>query len=498
MPKPFIQNKNKQVLATFTASYRDRHGRETGVRDKVISEGEEDYSGEENFEGEEEYEEYDSDDSEHDEYIQQESAKKEVDDLSTIGFKKDGFDYSKYMRPIGGGIFIPAIWDVNELKNKKNGIVELVKNSEPAPFMFGLEEISKDYKKDVKDLEVDDDIKEALVVDDEEDDFEELDDDFILQANGGTLDGLQDEVDETINKFNNFRIKNKAYDFIDNDYDEDYNGDGEYYEGEDDDDEYYDDEEYYKSLKNKSNNNNNNNNNIDDGRKVQDEVLEAQFEIALEQYEDEDIGELEPEETLGTCNVNNFEDVFDEFIDDYNKNHEPLMVQIQTLKKNNNFIALTEKEKEIILKRDWNKEVLVEVSDHENEENEDDKWDCETILTTYTNLENHPKLLKEEKKIKLSRKTGMPIGVIPTKQKEISDDDNEDDEEEEEKSINLGVSRKNETKESRKLRKQQLKDDRKNKRELKKDLKVAFKKEEIKQTSIIKDQKTNSSVAVRY
>ncbi|KAK5577430.1 hypothetical protein RB653_002371 [Dictyostelium firmibasis] len=493
MPKPFIKNKDKQVLATFTASYRDRHGRETGVRDEIASEGEEEeeYSGEENFEGEEEYEEYDEDDSEHDEYIQQESAKKEVDDLSTIGFKKDGFDYSRYMRPIGGGVFIPAIWDVNDLKNKKNGIVELVKNSEPAPYMYGLEEISKEYKKDVKDLEVDEDIKQALVVDDEVDDFEELDDDFILQANGGTLDGLQDEVDETINKFNNFKIKNKNYDFSD-----DENYDDEYYEGEDDD--YYDedDEEYYKTLKN--NKNNNNNNNID-GRKVQDEVLEAQFEIALEQYEDEDIGELEPEETLGACNVNNFEDVFDEFIEDYNKNHEPLMVQIQTLKKNNNFISLTEKEKEIILKRDWDKEVLVEVSDNEGEENEEDKWDCETILTTYTNLENHPKLLREEKKIKLSRKTGMPVGVIPTKQKDISDDDDDDDDDgDEDKKTNLGVSRKNETKESKKLRKQQLKDDRKNKRELKKDLKVAFKKEEIKQTSIIKDQKTNSLITVRY
>ncbi|KAJ3721927.1 Low temperature viability protein-domain-containing protein [Lentinula raphanica] len=44
---------------------------------------------------------------------------------------------------------------------------------------------------------------------------------------------------------------------------------------------------------------------------------------------------------------------------------------------------------------------------------EKDQWDCETILTTYTNLENHPRVIRIQKskpvpKIRLDPKTGLP------------------------------------------------------------------------------------------
>ncbi|CCI46659.1 unnamed protein product [Albugo candida] len=62
-----------------------------------------------------------------------------------------------------------------------------------------------------------------------------------------------------------------------------------------------------------------------------------------------------------------------------------------------------------------------------------EEWDCETIVSTYSNMDNHPTLLREEGKknhrfkarnltvpdnrstfsvIQLSRKTGMPLGVL--------------------------------------------------------------------------------------
>ncbi|KAH9982758.1 Low temperature viability protein-domain-containing protein [Lactifluus volemus] len=48
-----------------------------------------------------------------------------------------------------------------------------------------------------------------------------------------------------------------------------------------------------------------------------------------------------------------------------------------------------------------------------------ERWDVETVLTTYTNLENHPRLIKarEERKgpkIRLDPKTGFPLEVKPT------------------------------------------------------------------------------------
>ncbi|KAJ3750932.1 Low temperature viability protein-domain-containing protein [Lentinula detonsa] len=48
-----------------------------------------------------------------------------------------------------------------------------------------------------------------------------------------------------------------------------------------------------------------------------------------------------------------------------------------------------------------------------NDQEKQDRWDCETILTTYSNLENHPRVirvqsLKPVPKIRLDPKTGLP------------------------------------------------------------------------------------------
>lgn len=45
-----------------------------------------------------------------------------------------------------------------------------------------------------------------------------------------------------------------------------------------------------------------------------------------------------------------------------------------------------------------------------------DKWDCESIISTYSNIYNHPKLIEEKKKtpskIKVDPKTGIPKNVL--------------------------------------------------------------------------------------
>lgn len=112
-----------------------------------------------------------------------------------------------------------------------------------------------------------------------------------------------------------------------------------------------------------------------------------------------------------------------------------------------------------------------------------EKWDCESIISTYSNLENHPTLIREEPKkkkktIQLSKKTGIPIGVLPTKEKEEEEDDDLISE-------NLGKKRnKNETKEEKRLRKKMIKMENRMKRQLKKETKKAFKKEEVKQQQL--------------
>lgn len=122
------------------------------------------------------------------------------------------------------------------------------------------------------------------------------------------------------------------------------------------------------------------------------------------------------------------------------------------------------------------------------------KWDCATILSTYTNTENHPKVLSivptpsraasvsgsavpfskatgAPKLIKLSAKTGVPVGVPvkgasatapPPPASEESSSDGEEEGEEEEEKKNLGAARpKEETPEERKERKRLVKEARK-------------------------------------
>eukprot|EP00096_Caligus_rogercresseyi_P008737 TRINITY_DN2825_c0_g1_i2.p1 TRINITY_DN2825_c0_g1~~TRINITY_DN2825_c0_g1_i2.p1 ORF type:complete len:446 (-),score=179.36 TRINITY_DN2825_c0_g1_i2:256-1593(-) len=57
------------------------------------------------------------------------------------------------------------------------------------------------------------------------------------------------------------------------------------------------------------------------------------------------------------------------------------------------------------LKEDFERRVQVQ---------DDDGWDAETILSTYSNIYNHPKLISERKMdpIKISGKTGMPKDVL--------------------------------------------------------------------------------------
>lgn len=124
-------------------------------------------------------------------------------------------------------------------------------------------------------------------------------------------------------------------------------------------------------------------------------------------------------------------------------------------------------------------------------------WDCESVLSTYSNLDNNPvtidggrrrgkkkkkqivaePVLEEEEEdehaeIKLSNKTGLPLGVLTTKQK--GDDFDFDTI----ASVNKGEKRnKTESVAQKKMRKQQIKQERQVARIQKKMMKEAFRDE---------------------
>lgn len=59
---------------------------------------------------------------------------------------------------------------------------------------------------------------------------------------------------------------------------------------------------------------------------------------------------------------------------------------------------------------------MYELSDGEEREDievdDGDKFDCESVLTTYSNIYNRPKLIEEVRPIKISRTTGIPMNVL--------------------------------------------------------------------------------------
>ncbi|KAI9326772.1 hypothetical protein DFJ73DRAFT_865227 [Zopfochytrium polystomum] len=133
-----------------------------------------------------------------------------------------------------------------------------------------------------------------------------------------------------------------------------------------------------------------------------------------------------------------------------------------------------------------------------------ERWDVETIMSTYSNVYNRPKLIAavERTAPKIRFVKGRPVvveapaekgDVVSAKpgQRDIGaeDEDGEEDEFDEEEGaerVNLGAARsKNETKEEKKARKQAVKEQRKSRRNEKKELKEAFKKESKTQKKLI-------------
>ncbi|KAI0692978.1 Low temperature viability protein-domain-containing protein [Cytidiella melzeri] len=121
-----------------------------------------------------------------------------------------------------------------------------------------------------------------------------------------------------------------------------------------------------------------------------------------------------------------------------------------------------------------------------------DRWDCETILTTYSNLENHPRLIRARQtritpKITLDPKTGLPVVGETRAPRRQAQPINET--EDTERPIRVTISRpKDESKEDKKLRKQAVKAERQTRRADKKNTKEQFSSEIKTQTKRLSDK----------
>ena len=216
-------------------------------------------------------------------------------------------------------------------------------------------------------------------------------------------------------------------------------------------------------------------------------LLDSKFEEFMTQYDEAEEGALEGEEIEG-------------FVEETSGRMKDLLMENEKEK--------ATRRQELQREREIQKNSLLERSDEEEEleeievEEKGEKWDCESVLSTYSTLYNHPKLISEPKvnKIQLSSKTGIPVGVLGrglTAQalKQLEDADDSAEEEDlmslKSKISELSVRPQHETLEEKKARKANLKQFRRERRSEKKSNTQAFKSEKMKQEKIMLNTKNN-------
>ncbi|KAM9317109.1 protein LTV1 homolog [Gastrophryne carolinensis] len=200
-------------------------------------------------------------------------------------------------------------------------------------------------------------------------------------------------------------------------------------------------------------------------------LLDERFEKFYEQFDDDEIGALDNAELEGFIQADSSR--LQDIVEDYFKQKAKECVKLKDLEPVEGLDLIEEDEEET-------EELQTLVIEQPAE-----KWDCESIISTYSNLYNHPQLIKDppkKKPIKVSSRTGIPLGVLPergptAKQVERMERINDGDL----PRVSTQQRPKQETSEERKARKQAIKEERKERRVEKKANKLAFKVEKNRQ-----------------
>ncbi|KAI8816229.1 uncharacterized protein EV422DRAFT_546605 [Fimicolochytrium jonesii] len=249
--------------------------------------------------------------------------------------------------------------------------------------------------------------------------------------------------------------------------------------------------------------------------------LDTHFDAVLADYSDTEIGELDPDDTQvrgdNLLPQSRLESLFDDFLEStelMGKRKQRLVTKIDRmglidtvrdeLKENARDAARMYKNDE-----GYMRELSVEEALEGcvvPEEKVRDMWDCETVLTTYTNVYNRPRLIAETgtngkapRRIRLKGKMGMPVVEDAKSQTELAAEkttklgektENADGSgaESDTEPLNRGTARpRTETPAERKMRKQEVKAERRNRREEKKATKAAFKDETKRQAKTFRN-----------
>jgi len=373
--------------------------------------------------------------------------------VTELGFKNDGYDYTKHLKQLGGGKFIGKDGKVVDMKFDEvnsNKFIDLPEEILPS----NLKELERDLRAITISHEfMDEDLKDALFGEDATD-FEELDDDFVINALKEPKEPDFDydaHIAYLIAQSERLTVSNQKPRGWDDEDDD-----------EDDDDE-------------------------DNENDEPTDILDKNFEKLLEEYDDDELGDLpyiEESEIQGKIDDaledSERNEIFDSALDDYLKELKdsqlatgilvkkgtkivPLqIIDDEEFERNFNKESVTEEEKFKILAKEAEQVNLKYLEDvHNLSENDDEivtcqeylretrveeMWDCETIISSMSVLDNHPKLIpkpisnknKEGRstsseasttnslnglpapKIILSGKYNLPLDYVNNKQKKVS------------------------------------------------------------------------------
>lgn len=421
----------------------------------------------------------------------------EDDDEDNDDLDAAEYDYEKHMRPMGeGGTFYqnPTTEFSIDQARAKEVKAEAVDEDEEKEKLF--EDKAETLKKSA--IRVTKDFFEALEGEGDEGDFGLLDDDFVLGAmnEDPAAEEGQEEGEE----------ENEDCSDDDEESDED-EGDDDEGDADDEGDDDYDYDEEVKAeraeaaaLRKQQMQK--------DGRTAR--VIDDQFDMLLQEEYDscEDIGELDPEDPAvrgAVEDIDTYKAEIEEFATRMERNYgqpKTAMDDLQ-LKEAHAYLAKAEEADEH--SDDDIKEINRKIDEMYPRGEKKNTWDCESILTTTTNTENHPTIIKVprkgQKQIRLTAKHGLPADYLQKREVAIpegKEGEEEDEEEEEEEPANLGERRdKEESKAEKKARKEAIKAARREARQSKKSLKSQYSHEYNKQVKQTIQQKAHNAAHLK-
>lgn len=137
-------------------------------------------------------------------------------------------------------------------------------------------------------------------------------------------------------------------------------------------------------------------------RNEQLELLDDRFEKFFENYDEPEIGALDCEEIEGDVDISS--DLMQQCLVEFKRSDNDLEYDKKW----------DEQRVRKLMDEESSDEELVELE--VEDDSPDKKWDCESVLSTYSSAYNHPKLINEPRrsrsKIVINPKTGVPTNVF--------------------------------------------------------------------------------------